>query len=92
MRRSFRLRGFRLHLNAEDVEIDREGTAQSFVLAVSVVSDEGDDGSGLASRLPQSAGRRPRLWGGGVRTRAVDVPRRTLVVGGVPMIHRSGQP
>jgi len=39
VRRSFRLRGFRLHLNAEDIEIDRDGTAQSFVLAVSVVSD-----------------------------------------------------
>ena len=38
-RRSFRLRGFRLDLEAQDVETVREGTAQSFVLAVSIVQD-----------------------------------------------------
>jgi len=39
--RSFRLRGFRLTLEAQDVETDRDGIAESFVLAVSVVQDPG---------------------------------------------------
>jgi hypothetical protein len=37
--RSFRLRGFRLRLDAEDVRTDRSGVAQSFVLVLSLVPD-----------------------------------------------------
>ena len=37
--RSFRLRGFRLRLSAEDVRMDRSGIAQSFVLVLSLVPD-----------------------------------------------------
>jgi hypothetical protein len=39
--RSFRLRGFRLSLDAQDVVVDRSGLARSFTLAVSLVDDAG---------------------------------------------------
>jgi hypothetical protein len=40
-RRSFRLRGFRLTLEAQNVVADQNGLAQSFTLAVSLVRDRG---------------------------------------------------
>jgi hypothetical protein len=41
VRRSFRLRGFRLDLEAQNVMPDKNGLAKSFTLAVSLVSDPG---------------------------------------------------
>lgn len=41
VRRSFRLRGFRLKLEAQNVVVDSIGLTQSFTLAISLVSDPG---------------------------------------------------
>jgi len=47
VRRSFRLRGFRLNLEAQDVVPDSKGLAESFTLAISLVGDPG-------ARAPQA--------------------------------------
>jgi hypothetical protein len=62
--RSFRLRGFRLTLDAEDVRTDGAGVAQSFVLAVSVVADA----SAVTANAARPGFLDPQRPGGSCRT------------------------